>query len=167
MRIENWKTGARALVATAVLLAAGTAGAKILLTQTEALRLAFPGAAVERKTAYLTDFQRSEALRLSGAEALPPSLVTFYFRLRDGRLVGTAYFDTHLVRTLPETVMVVVDPAGAIARVEVLSFSEPEDYLPRPSWYGQFAGKPTAWPAVLPAAATITEPAALILLIVS
>ncbi len=37
--------------------------------------------------------------------------------------------------------MVVVDPAGAIARIEVLSFSEPEEYLPRPRWYEQFAGK--------------------------
>ena len=52
-------------------------------------------------------------------------------RTKDGHAVGTAYFDTHVVRTMPETIMVVVDPAGAIARIEVLSFSEPEEYLPR------------------------------------
>ena len=38
--------------------------------------------------------------------------------------------------------MVVVDPAGAIRRIEVLSFDEPEEYLPRPGWYAQFPGKP-------------------------
>jgi hypothetical protein len=43
---------------------------------------------------------------------------------------------------MPETIMVVVDPAGAISRIEVLSFSEPEEYLPRPQWYAQFTGKP-------------------------
>lgn len=37
--------------------------------------------------------------------------------------------------------MIVVDPANALARLEVLSFSEPEEYLPRPTWYGQFPGK--------------------------
>jgi len=40
-----------------------------------------------------------------------------------------------------ETIMVVVDPSGAVARIEVLSFSEPEEYMPRPRWYEQFAGK--------------------------
>ena len=54
---------------------------------------------------------------------------------------GTAYFDTHIVRTLPETILVAVDPKGAIARIEILSFSEPEEYLPRANWYGQFSGK--------------------------
>ncbi len=35
-----------------------------------------------------------------------------------------------------------MDPQGALARIEVLSFLEPEEYLPRPNWYGQFPGKP-------------------------
>jgi hypothetical protein len=37
--------------------------------------------------------------------------------------------------------MVVIAPAGTIARIEVLSFSEPEEYLPREHWYAQFPGK--------------------------
>ena len=37
--------------------------------------------------------------------------------------------------------MVVVDPAGSIVRIEVLSFSEPEEYLPRAHWYQQFPGR--------------------------
>jgi hypothetical protein len=47
-----------------------------------------------------------------------------------------------VVRTLEETVMVVVDPDGRVARVEVIAFDEPPDYLPRAEWYRQFDGRP-------------------------
>jgi hypothetical protein len=115
--------------------------AKSFLTQEEALRLAFPnGAVVTRKTAFLSEADRAEVARRSGGTP-PTGLVAYYVATVDGRDAGTAYFDTHVVRTLPETILVVVDPKGAIARIEVLSFSEPEEYLPRGSWYGQFPGR--------------------------
>jgi hypothetical protein len=115
--------------------------AKSLLTQEEALRLAFPkGAAVTRKTAFLSEADRAEVARRSGG-APPPGLVAYYAATLDGKDAGTAYFDTHVVRTLPETILVAVDPKGSIARIEVLSFSEPEEYLPRGTWYGQFPGR--------------------------
>jgi Na+-translocating ferredoxin:NAD+ oxidoreductase RnfG subunit len=79
---------------------------------------------------------------LSGDEELPSALATFYVATKDGRELGTAYFDTHTVRTMDETIMVAVDPAGVITRIEVLSFSEPEEYLPKAHWYEQFQGKP-------------------------
>ncbi len=116
--------------------------AKVLLTQQEALRLAFPeGVSVERRTAFLTDAQIEEVQRLARCESPPEALIPYYVGSRGGQPVGTAYFDTHLVRTLPETIMVLVDPGGEAERVEVLSFSEPEDYLPLPRWYAQFSGR--------------------------
>lgn len=116
--------------------------AKSFLTQEEALRLAFPkGAIVTRKTAFLSETDRAEIARRSGG-APPPGLVVYYVATVEGRDAGTAYFDTHVVRTLPETILVAVDPKGAIARIEILSFSEPEEYLPREAWYGQFPGRP-------------------------
>ena len=133
---------ARLLAAAAGALLAAAAGAKVFLTPEEALKLAFPGAEVERRTAYLTEAQQQAARKLSGEDEAPSALASFYVGTRDGRVVGTAYFDTHTVRTMPETIMVVVDPAGAVARIEVLSFSEPEEYLPRGHWYAQFQGKP-------------------------
>ncbi|MEO8587529.1 MAG: FMN-binding protein [Acidobacteriota bacterium] len=115
--------------------------AKSFLSQEEALRLAFPkGAVVTRKTAFLSEADRTEVARRSGG-APPPGLVAYYTATVDGASAGTAYFDTHVVRTLPETILVAVDAAGAISRIEVLSFSEPEEYLPRGAWYGQFPGK--------------------------
>jgi hypothetical protein len=115
---------------------------KVLLTQEEALRLAFPDAKVEPRTAFLTEEQRRAAKALSGEDELPSALVRYYAATRPGGPVGEAYFDTHVVRTMAETVMVVVSPDATIARVEVLSFSEPEEYLPRPRWYEQFRGRP-------------------------
>lgn len=115
--------------------------AKSFLTQEEALRLAFPkDGVVTRKTAFLSEADRAEIERRSGG-APPPRLVAYYVANVDGKDAGTAYFDTHVVRTEPETLLVLVDPKGAIARIEVLSFSEPEEYLPRGTWYGQFPGK--------------------------
>ncbi len=125
------------------LAGAGPALAKVFLTQEEALRLAFPaGVTVERRTAFLTETERQAAQKLARSENPPDALVAYYVGIRDGQPVGTAYFDTHVVRTQPETIMVVVEPSGSVRRVEVLSFLEPEDYLPLPRWYEQFSGRP-------------------------
>ncbi len=122
-------------------LLSSSSEAKTFLTQEEALRLVFPkGAVVARKTAFLSESDRAEVARRSGG-APPTGLVAYYAATADGKDAGTAYFDTHVVRTLPETILVAVDPKGAISRIEVLSFSEPEEYLPRGAWYGQFPGK--------------------------
>jgi hypothetical protein len=130
----------RGALAVALILAAAPAVAKVFLTQEEALKLAFPGAVVERRTAFLTAAESRDVAALSGSPP-PSALAVAYVATKEGRLAGTAYFDTHVVRTQPETLMVVVTPEGTIGRIEILSFSEPEDYLPREHWYAQFPGK--------------------------
>jgi Na+-translocating ferredoxin:NAD+ oxidoreductase subunit G len=123
-------------------LAAGAspAAAKVFLTVDEALRLAFPKCQVERRTSFLTEEQARRARELAGTEA-PSRLVASYRATCGGRPGGTAYFDTHRVRTLPETLMFVVDREGRISRIEMISFREPEEYIPRGNWYDQFLGK--------------------------
>jgi Na+-translocating ferredoxin:NAD+ oxidoreductase RnfG subunit len=122
-------------------LAAAPAVAKVFVTVDEALKLAFPGCEVSRKTAFLTQEQLKRARELAGAE-VPSALVNYYQAVKGGQPAGTAWFDTHRVRTLPETLLVVVDPQGRVGRIEVVSFREPEDYLPRGVWYEQFRGRP-------------------------
>jgi len=112
----------------------------VFVTVDEALKLAFPGCEVARRTAFLTPEQMKRARELAGAE-VPSALLTYYVATRNGQPAGTAYFDTHRVRTLPETLMIVVDPQNRVSRIEVLSFREPEEYLPRGAWYQQFLGK--------------------------
>jgi Na+-translocating ferredoxin:NAD+ oxidoreductase RnfG subunit len=131
----------RALGALLLLaLAAAPVAAKVFLSVNEALKLAFPDCQVERKTAYLTAEQVRRVRELSGVE-VPSALVNYHVARRNGQPAGTAYFDTHRVRTLPETLMVVVDPRGRVARIEVITFREPEEYLPRGIWYEQFRGR--------------------------
>lgn len=121
-------------------VAAGPVAAKVFLSVDEALHLAFRDCAIERQTVFLTAAQRARAQQLAGGE-IKSALVNPYRASRDGKPAGTAYFDTHIVRTLPETLMVVIDPQGKVARIEVLAFAEPEDYLPPGRWYGQFMGQ--------------------------
>jgi hypothetical protein len=120
-------------------VAAGPVAAKVFLTVDEALHLAFRGCSVERQTVFLTAEQLARARQLAGSE-IKSALLNPYHATCAGKDGGTAYFDSHVVRTLPETLMVVVDPQGRVARVEVLAFAEPEDYLPPGRWYGQFLG---------------------------
>jgi len=123
-----------------VLTAGASASAATLLTVDEALKQAFPGARIERQTAFLTAEQLDQVADLSGVDG-QRALVTRYVALEGGDLRGYAYVDTHRVRTLPETVVVILDPAGEVRRVEVVAFREPMDYLPPERWYGQFESR--------------------------
>lgn len=116
----------------------GQAG--VLLTLEEALALVFPGAGIEQRPVFLTEAQRQEVRRLAGTP-LTSALVMRYEAFRDGALVGVAYTDTHRVRTLSATLLVALDATDAVRRVEVLSFDEPREYLPRPEWYAHLAGR--------------------------
>lgn len=116
------------------------AGAKVLLSQPEAVDLAFPGAVIERRTVYLSDAQVRAAEGEAGTR-LATAIVHPYVARREGRPVGLAFFDTHVVRTLAETLLVAIDADGKLLRVEVIAFDEPPDYLPRPEWYRQFDGR--------------------------
>jgi Na+-translocating ferredoxin:NAD+ oxidoreductase RnfG subunit len=129
-----------AVVLAFYVLVAAPAAAKVFLGVDEALKVVFPGCKIERRTAYLTPAQVQKVKDLAGVE-VPSALVSYYTATRNGQPAGTAYFDTHKVRTLPETLMIVVDPQGKVARIEVISFREPEEYMPRAAWYQQFLGK--------------------------
>ncbi|HEX7150068.1 MAG TPA: FMN-binding protein [Thermoanaerobaculia bacterium] len=111
------------------------------MTQQQALASAFPaGTKVARQTHFLTPAQRDAARKEAGFE-FGDQLVVRYAGMNGDRVVGYAYFDTHRVRTLPETVMVVVTPDGKVDRIDILSFDEPPDYLPKQRWLEQFDGR--------------------------
>ena len=108
-----------------------------------ARRSRFPeGPTVERRHGvFLTD----EQLRRRGSSRAPDVAVAGprHPLHREGRIgapLGTAYFDTHRVRSVDETLMVVVDPSGRASRVEILAFDEPPEYLPKKGWLAQLLG---------------------------
>ena len=117
------------------------ASAQVFMTQQEALRLAFPGAEVDRRTAFLSDEELERGRLLAGEDVeVDRSVVNYYVATRECRPVGVAYFDAHRVRTLEEVIMVVVTPDERIERIEVLRFSEPPDYLAPEGWLDQMDG---------------------------
>jgi hypothetical protein len=135
---------ALAILALGAGLACPETFAKVFLDPKAALVLAFgQDARVERKAVFLTEAQLAHARELAGKGVeVESALVTRYTgRSGTGTLLGTAYFDSHRVRTLPETVMIVVSPEGSVARVEILAFTEPEEYKPRPAWLEQYRGR--------------------------
>ena len=122
---------------TIAALAALTASAKVLLTRDDALAKAFPNAQVKRVEVFLTKDQIARAQNAAGRK-LDKKIVYRYEAYVDDQLVGVAYFDAHRVRTLPEILMIAVTPAGTIKEIDVLSFKEPMEYLPKRRWYEQF-----------------------------
>lgn len=113
------------------------AGARVLMTQEQALASAFPaGSRVVRQTFFLTAPQISAAKKESGVD-FQDQLIVRYAGYAGDRLLGYAYFDAHRVRTMPETVMIVVTPDATVDRVDILSFEEPMDYFPKRRWLDQ------------------------------
>ena len=106
------------------------------MSQKNALALAFPCSVPERRTAFLTDAQAKAAE--DAAQAKLESKVWTYY------VAGstTAYFESHPVRTMNETIMVVVGSDGRVRFVEILSFAEPDDFLASKRWLGQFPDRP-------------------------
>lgn len=124
-----------------LLLCAPPASARLLLTQKQALALAFgPGLAVERRTAYLGPEQVKRA-RETGRVKVESRVWTYYVGVSSRGVEGYAYFETHQVRTMPETFMAVVEPDGRLRFVEILAFLEPDDYLPGARWLDLFRGR--------------------------
>ena len=108
----------------------------MLLSQKDALALAFGAAVPERRSAFLTDAQTKAAEEAARAK-LESRIWSYY-------VAGstTAYFESHPVRTMNETIMVVVGADAKVRFVEILSFAEPDDYLASKRWLAQFAEKP-------------------------
>ena len=128
-------------ITASALAGAAVSAAPVYSSREEALARAFPPpATIERKTHFLTDAQRDKASRAARAK-VDSSLVVAYVGRTGKGILGTAYFDTHTVRTMPETLLVVVRPDGTLGGVEVVAFGEPEDYLPRRRWLTLFSGR--------------------------
>ena len=125
------------LLAGAASASPNSSGGKVFLTRDEALELAFGDATVEHETHYLTDEQRRRATELAGFD-VDEKIAHAWVARKEGKVVGTAWFDVRQVRTKKQSLMVVVDPEGRIARIELLAFAEPLDYVPRDTWYAQF-----------------------------
>lgn len=133
-------TAAVAASAVAGGLPVSPARAEVFHSREAALQLAFPGAdRVQPVDVILTPAQAARVRDLSGVK--PASrLVTAYAGFAGSRALGWAFLDTHDVRTLPETVLLVVAPDGRLAHARLLAFHEPPEYRPGADWFARLAG---------------------------
>lgn len=112
--------------------------AKVFYAKDEALKLAFPDAdQVEMRTFFLTNDELAWAEQMARTR-IESKLFTLYMGKKRGAIIGYAAIDTHIVRTLPETFMVVLSPQGQVRTVVVLAFHEPTEYFPSERWLAQF-----------------------------
>jgi hypothetical protein len=118
-----------------------SAGATVFHAKDEALALAFPGAErVEDRVFILTDAQKA-TIEKEARAPLESQLWRVHVGWKGSEMLGYAVLDTHVVRTLPETFMVVMAPGCAVKRVEILAFYEPPEYVPAERWMKQFEGR--------------------------
>jgi hypothetical protein len=130
----------RTLIASmATLIAAMAAAADI--TRDEALALAFPGAAIRAEQLFMTPEQQKRAVAAGGVE-VPSALVARYVATKDGQPAGRAYVDTSTVRTKKETLLISLDPAGRVKRIDVTAFLEPAEYHAPEAWLRQYRDRP-------------------------
>ena len=112
-----------------------------------ALANAHPKAAsFKKESIYLSKKERERLNQLADQRSKTVSLFKKrlfrrYKAMNRGRLLGYSYLDTHIVRSLYETVLVSIDLKGKINRIEILSFKEPLEYLAPKKWLRQYKGK--------------------------
>lgn len=139
-----WQT---VLIIGALHLSVSEAKAKVLHSKQEALALAFPNTEhIETRTFFLTEDQAQQVATLASAP-VESKIVTFHVGYTNGQVSGYALIDTNLVRTLPETFLIVLSPNGEVQKILMLAFYEPEEYSPSERWLRQFERK-TLGPAL-------------------
>lgn len=113
------------------------------ISMEKALELSMGSCSKKRETIYLTKEQSAKIKEIAGTEQISQVVVRYFSQCPPAQAAQNryAYLDQHIVRTKPQTLLVVLDAQGSIDRVEVISFLEPAEYLAKPAWYGQFKGK--------------------------
>lgn len=128
----------RAVVTAAAVLAAVPVFAQI--TREEALRSVYPGATVRADQVFLRPTEQKQIMMRADTD-VPTALVARYIASKDGKVVGRAYVDTHIVRTKLQSVLISLDASGRVLRIDVTAFQEPADYRAPDAWLRQFRGR--------------------------
>ena len=114
------------------------AAAKVFHTVQEALAIAFPEADSVESTSFFLTEEQVERVQSLGQAPVETKVVTCHIGRKDGNVLGYAFIETHIVRTLPETFLIVVSPHGTVQRILTLAFYEPQEYLASERWIAQF-----------------------------
>lgn len=111
--------------------------ARVLLRVDEALTRYFSDCKVKEESLFLTIEQVKKAETSSGLKIDSKLLSRKLAICPSGEKF--IYLDTHVVRTQKEVLMIVLNQTE-LEKVEVLSFYEPDEYIPGKKWYELFKG---------------------------
>ncbi len=131
----------RRLLPVLLALSALGAGAAVLPSPDEALRLAF---GKDARFAVVSHWPDAEARRRiaerSGGEPPPTTIRERRATDADGRDLGSGWFLRRRIRTHLGVFLIAITPDGRVLRVEPVRFDEPRRYLPSRRWWRQFEG---------------------------
>lgn len=133
MKIGLWLSSAFLM-----LLGAAPSQAGVYHSRESALALAFPDADEILPVDLLLTREEAARTEARAGVSLPSRLVTVYEGRAGNETLGWAFFDTHDVRSLPETILLVVGPNGRVQGTHLLAFHEPKEYEASARWFGQF-----------------------------
>jgi electron transport complex protein RnfG len=121
----------------AILVLSAAAATAQGLTRDEALAAVYPGATIRAEQVFLTPAQQKQVQTRAGGD-VPSALVARYLATKDGKVIGRAYVDTHIVRTKRESLLVSLDDEGQVLRVDVTAFLEPAEFRASDAWLRQY-----------------------------
>jgi len=130
-------------VLPALLLGAAAPGAHAqegVITRSEALAAVYPDATVTRDRVILTREQMGSVAALARVGMQGRIFPRYVARDEDGAVVGRAYIDTHTPKTERQSLLISLDTAGRVIRVDVTVFFEPAQYMAPQDWLRQFDG---------------------------
>jgi len=107
------------------------------VTREQALASVYPGAEIRAERVFLTAAEKAQARDISGLD-VETGLIARYVATQNGKVIGRAYVDTHTVRTKKESLLICLDSAGKVKRIEVTAFLEPPEYQATRAWYDQY-----------------------------
>jgi len=113
------------------------AHARVLLRIEDALGRFYPSCKIKEENIFLTSDQIKNAEITSGLKIDSRLLNRKIAVCPEGEKY--IYLDTHIVRTQREVLMIVLGKE-ALERVELMSFYEPDEYIPGKKWYELFSG---------------------------
>ncbi|MBY0516148.1 MAG: FMN-binding protein [Bacteriovoracaceae bacterium] len=116
----------------------GFANAKVFMTIDQSIVKYFPGCNIKQNNIFLTEEQIKVAQAEAGFQIESKILNQRIATCSNG--LSYIYFDAQIVRTQQAALMVIIRE-DLISRVELLSFNEPEEYIPKRKWYEQFDNK--------------------------
>jgi FMN-binding domain len=115
---------------------------KIFYSKNEAMELAFGKDAQVEVLSLFPDKTEIAQIESLAKVKMESGMFSFYVGKKQGKILGYAAIESETVRTKPETLMILLNPAGEIEKVTLLAFHEPPEYQAPDRWFELFNKKP-------------------------